>query len=290
MNNNIGFYIPYSVNDSSLTYEYINKLSMMLRNIDSSESYNNIFKWKNVFENKIMNLNFISVHFVSIPNNPWIDKIQYQNMDQNIINYLQNNQILINQNIIINRNISIQICYVDLNIIDFTINNDSVNLYSYDITNNIFYLYTRSNKLIYDEGCLYLDIDIDDNKIYTTNNSNFNFNFKLTPFMGTNNLSSSNNYTYYTSNSQVLTKSLNKLINIYTLNIKLYNSSGKLLINNNINKNISSNSICSCDSLVNHIYSCPYYYLRHPLNPFSQIDIGLKIGLVRNQLLTNVFN
>jgi hypothetical protein len=287
--NNIGFYIPYSINDKSLTYEYIDNLSMMIRNIDSSESFNNIFKWKNVFENRIMNLNSLNVYYVSIPNNPWIDKVLYQNMNQNIINYLQQNLVQINQNIIINST-TIQICYVDSDIIDFTIDNDSTNLYSYIISQNIFYLYTRSNRLIYDEGFLYLDISIDDNRIYTTNKSSFNFNFKLVPYMGTSNLSLSNNYTYYNSRNHVLIKSLNELINIYTLNIKLYNSSSKLLVNTNINKNISNNSICTCPSPINHIYSCPYYYLRHPLNPSSQIDIGFQFGIVKNQLLTNVFN
>ena len=36
--------------------------------------------------------------------------------------------------------------------------------------------------------------------------------------------------------------------------------------------------------------SCYCNYIRHPLNKNNQIDIGFKIGIIKNELIKNIFH
>ena len=58
--NNRGFYIEYSLIDPQLSYEYINEVSFITRNIDRTQSkINNMFEWINILDNKIKHLLYI---------------------------------------------------------------------------------------------------------------------------------------------------------------------------------------------------------------------------------------
>ena len=304
-NQNLGVYIPYAILYPKLSYDFLDDLSFMVKNINRIKSSGyNIFKWKNNLDNQIKNLIYIYIHFLTISLNPWITKIICLDIDKQIIDYIIQSNLkkelfidLINQ---INQNYTIQISYIDSEIIDFSLNYDYSMCYSFNINTQIVYLYTRSNKKITDEEFLYVDIDTNNN---LNNNNQFNtsyltkkFSFKVTPIYIT------TSYVYYQGIGQYLLKNINQLLSLNYININIYNSSYKLLENKYINKqlsdNISDNKIIYCDCLLqfdlnckqNSKPSCYCCYIRHPLNKSNQIDIAFKIGQIKNELIKNIFN
>ena len=282
--NNLGFYIEYTLIDPSVTYESINESSFIVRNIDKTSSGNNIFEWKNIMDNKIKNLLYIYVNLLSVPLYPWIDKTEYNLFTSDFTSYLLlNNQIDTYYSYI---NINYQVAYIDNNIIDFI--SDNIN-YSYEINTNTYFSYIKSTRKITDEPYLYLNIDannhLSNNTFYNTSKLTNNFNFKLVPMLST------NNFVYYKALKQYILQKLNNMQTINKLEICLFDSKNKKLINNHINNqiNIKSYSICNCiDNIIKA--SCYCKYIRHPLNMNSQIDISFKIGQIQNELINNVFH
>ena len=302
---NRGFYIPYSLLYPDTTYEFLDELSFIVKNTNrSSGSGYDMFKWKNVLDNKIKNLLFMFIHILTIPLYPWLEKNKTSDIDKEIIDYLNLNKKIITINQVLhffikNKNITISISYIDTNaeFIDFSINYNYNNTYSIEFNTNTVYLYTRSNRPITDEGYLYVDIDSNDN---LNNNIQLNtslltknFSFKVVPITIT------SSYVYYKGLGQFLLRTLNELINIDYLDINIYSASYNKLTNNYINKqlidDVSQNIIkyCECnfsekDTKTNA--SCYCNYIRHPLNKNNQIDIGFKIGIIKNELITNIFH
>lgn len=287
--NNIGFYIPYALQNEQY-YERFNESSLILRNVDrDANNINNMFKWRNIFENKIKDLIYIHTHTITIPLNPFINKVKDTSINVDIIMLLNTTQNITTNQILtlIIQGDTIQIMYVDDSIIDFAINNDYTICYSLEKNSNTVYKYTRSNVLMND-GFLYLDIDTNDNLndklILNTSYIKKKFNFKLIPYQK----SASN--IYYKSSGQYIQKTLNELLNIKYLNISIYDSLYKPLVNSHINKSLYTNNYnCNCSESDN-IPSCYCNYIRHPMYKDNRIDIGLKIGLVRNELLNNIFH
>jgi len=293
---NIGMYIPYTLFNQDSTYEYIDELSFMIRSSDRSNgNYNNLFNWKNVLDNEIKKLIYIYIHIVTIPKYPWLNCKTTTNINELIIDYLINsfinNQLIIDQNIQIDVD-NIMIAYYDNEIIDFNLNGNFNNLYSLNISNQIVYLYERSKRSILDEPYIYIDIDSNlglNNQIYNTDPTK-KFSFKIIPITIT------NNYVYYKGFKQFLIKNLNELVNIKMLDIKIFGTNNNILSNIHLNKklySLISNKYYSCtcdDSINNNKASCLCNYIRHPYNPLNQIDIGFKIGLIKNEIINNIFH
>jgi hypothetical protein len=290
---NIGIYTPYTLFNSESTYEYIDELSFIVRNCDrSGGNYNNLFNWRNVLDNKIKNLIFIYIHIVTIPMYPWLNcntiKIN-QSITDHLMKLSKHNNLIIDQNIQIDKDI-IMIAYYDNEIIDFNINGNFNNLYSLNISNQNVYLYTRSNRTILNEPYIYIDIDSNlglNNQIYNTNPKK-SFSFKIIPITIT------DNYVYYKGFKQYLIKNLNELLNINMLDIKIFGTNNNILLNIHLNKNLYSSVSnkyysCNCDYNI-HKASCYCNYIRHPYNPQNQIDIGFKIGLIKNEIINNIFH
>ena len=287
--NNLGFYIEYTLIDPRLTYESINESSFMIRNIDrTSSNLSNIFEWKNILDNKIKYLLYIYIHILSIPVRPFLEKTLYISFSTEFINnLLMYNQIDINYTL--NDYTSYCVAFINSDIIDFIIDNDYMRYYSYEIKSNKTYLYVRSNRSLIDEPFIYINIDSNDN---LSNNTSFNtsklinnFNFKLVPIYST------SNYVYYKAIKQYILKTIATIRSLDTLTITLSDSTNKKLVNNLLNTNLYStkNVLCNC-TLEYKIASCYCTYIRHPLNPNSQIDIGFKIGQIQNELITNIFH
>jgi hypothetical protein len=285
---NIGFYIPYALQNEQY-YERFSESSLILRNVDrDANDKNNMFKWRNIFSNKIKDLMYIHTHTITIPSYPFINKVKDTSINVDIITLLNTtpnittNQILT----LLIPGDTIQIMYIDDTIIDFAINYDYTICYSLEKNNNTVYKYTRSN-ISMNESFLYLDIDTNDNLndklVLNTSYIKKKFNFKLIPYQK----SASN--IYYKSSGQYIQKTLNELLNIKYLNISIYDSSYKPLVNSHINKSLYSNNICNCSESDN-VPSCYCNYIRHPMNKDNRIDIGLKICLVKNELLNNIFH
>ena len=80
------------------------------------------------------------------------------------------------------------------------------------------------------------------------------------------------------------------------LDIKIFGTNNNILLNIHLNKNLYSSVSnkyysCNCDcSINNNKASCLCNYIRHPYNPQNQIDIGFKIGLIKNEIINNIFH
>lgn len=283
--NNLGSYIPYSLNDSKSTYEYLSETSLLLQSYNRKLNENNLFNWTIKLE-RIKNVLYAYTHYITISLFPWLDKNDYI-LDDDIKNYLTDNfsNIKIDQKITINGKI-IQIAYFDNEIIDFIFNEDTTKLYSFNRIKT--YLYTRSKRKILSEPCLYLCLDPNDNfnnnMVLTTNDKNKRFTYKLAPIL------MNKNYVYYNGLKQFLFKTLNELKHINGMNIILYGSDFKDISNKNINYKANKNMYCNCDFEETFIPSCYCNYIRHPLNKDNQVDIALKIGIVKNEIITKVFH
>jgi hypothetical protein len=284
--NNLGSYIPYSLNDPTKSYEYLSETSILMQSYNRDINQNNLFKW-NIRLNRIKDVLYAYTHYITISLYPWLDKNNYD-LDINIKSYLINNfsNFKIDQNIIIDI-ITIQITYIDNEIIDFYINEDTTKLYSFNKT--ITFLYTRSNKKILSEPFLYLDLDPNDlfnnnNVILTTNDKNKKFIYKIAPIL------MSKNYVYYNGLKQFIFNSVNDLKHINGMKIKLYGSDFKEISNNNINYKADKNIYCNCLTEEKFKPSCYCNYIRHPLHKDNQVDIALKIGIVKNELITKIFH
>jgi hypothetical protein len=90
---------------------------------------------------------------------------------------------------------------------------------------------------------------------------------------------------------QHLIKTLNTLSDIDNLTIQLYDEKFQPLNNNFINQNLyDSVSLINCQCVDSNIKpSCYCNYIRHPLNPNNRIDIAFKIGLVKNEIVNDIF-
>ncbi len=289
--NNLGFYIPYTLINSDQTYEYLDELSFIIKNTNRTDgSLNNMFRWKNTLDNNIKNLMFIYIHIMTIPLYPWLNKILYTGLDLMLIDFILNLKDNLKPNQEINYLLqTIQIQYVDFEIIDFVINNNYTQTYSIEILSSNVYLYTRSNKMITDTGFLYVDIDSNDNLnnniVLTTGVQNKKFSFKITPII------ISNQFAFYNSIGQYLIHSLNELQNLYFLTVNIYDQTYKPLTNTYINKSLyNSNNDCNCVCEGIQYPACYCNYIRHPSNPSNQIDIGFKIGQIKNELINNIFH
>lgn len=283
--NNLGSYIPYTLNDPKKIYEYLSETSLLLQSYNRKSNENNLFNWT-IELRRIKNVLYAYTHYITISLFPWLDKNNYI-LDDDIKIYLTNNfsNIKIDQKIIINGKI-IQIAYVDNEIIDFIFDEDTTKLYSFNRITT--YLYTRSSRKILSEPCLYLCLDPNDNfnnnMVLTTNDKNKKFTYKIGPiFMN-------KNYVYYNGIKQFLFKTLNELKHINGMNIILYGSDFKDISNKNINYKANKNIYCNCEFEEVFIPSCYCNYIRHPLHKDNQIDIALKIGIVKNELITKVFH
>jgi hypothetical protein len=285
--NNLGFYIEYTLIDPKLTYESINESSFMIRNIDrTSSKLSNLFEWKNIIDNKIKYLLYIYIHILSIPIRPFLDKTIYTLFSANFIsNLIVNNQIDINYTA---DGITYQVAFINSDIIDFIIDNNYTQYYSYEIKTNKTYLYTRSTRTITNEPFIYLNIDSNDNlsnnTSYNTSKLTNNFSFKLIPIFIT------SNYVFYKALKQYILKTIATIQSIDTLTITLSDSTNKKLVNNQLNTNLyqKKNLVCNCTEDTKFA-SCYCTYIRHPSNPNSQIDIGFKIGQIQNELINNIF-
>ncbi len=277
ISDNMGFYIPHSINNPKNSNEYIDDLQFMVKNTDRTGSLNNTFKWTNILNNKITNMMYIYLHMMSLPLYPFIDKTEIVDIDEILVNLLieNHNNLLADQTIEYN-DITIQILYIDETIIDYTIDNDYKNLYSLNLENHKLYLYTRSKRKISDDGFLYIDIDSNDNlnNNYSLNSSyqNKKFTFKLIPIVF------NNEYVYYRGINQYIYKSVDKLVSIDKLTINIYNSNYKPLSNPHVNSNLYNDKNYNCN------------YLRHPLNNCNQIDISFKFSQVKNEQITQIFH
>ena len=284
--NNRGFYIEYSLIDPQLSYEYINEVSFIIRNIDRTQSkINNMFEWINILDNKIKHLLYIYIHLVSIPLIPYIDKTPITfNADFKTF-LLANNTIDI---IYTFEDIIYQVAFSNDKIIDFIY--DQIT-YSLDLLNNTFYMYKTSNKSMLSEPYIYLNIDSNDNisnnASYNTSKLTNNFSFKLVPILN------NKNFIYYKAIKQYIIKKINTVQSINNLSISFSDSTNKKIINPHINNFMYNHNhtyqMCNCDSNI-QLASCYCTYIRHPLHINSQIDIGFKIGLIQNELINNIFH
>ena len=291
--NNLGFYLPYSLDNPEMGNEYIDELGFMVKNVDrNGTSINNMFKWTNILNNKIMNLMLIYIHLLAMPLYPFINRSEINDFDSILINLLLESNVTKDQILDYNDS-TIQILYVDEDIIDFCIDYDYKNLYSLNINSKKIYLYTRSKKKISDDGFLYIDIDSNDNlsNNYSLNSSYLNkkFTFKLIPIILT------NDFIYYKGLNQYILKSVDKLVSLDSLNINIYDASFKPLTNQFINNKLYNDKyVCNCDADKSNILtskpSCYCNYLRHPLNNNNQIDIAIKFAQVKNELITQIFH
>jgi len=282
--NNRGFYIEYSLIDPKLSYEYINEVSFIVRNIDRTPNNSNIFEWKNILDNKIKNLLYIYIHILTIPVKPWLDKNLYTSFDNGFDDYILTHKI-VDQTYTFN-SITYQVAFSNDYIIDFISN---TNTFSYDIVYNKFYQYTRSTRSIMNEPFIYLNIDSNDNlsnnASYNTSKLTNNFSFKLIPIAYT------DNYVYYKSLKQYIIKKISTVKSLDYLNITLSDSTNRKMINNNLNDYLINRPYTVCDCINNEVKaSCYCTYIRHPLHPQSQIDIGFKIGQIQNELINNIFD
>ncbi len=282
--NNRGFYIEYSLIDSQLSYEYINEVSFIVRNIDRSQSkINNMFEWINIIDNKIKNLIYIYIHIVSIPLTPYIDKTPCTFYPDFITFLLANNQV---NTIYMFNDIVYQVAFINDSIIDFI--SDLVT-YSFNRLDNTFYMYKTSNKSMLTEPFIYLNVDSNDNlsnnACYNTSKLTNNFSYKLVPILN------NNNYIYFKAIKQYIIKKVNTVQSINNLNISLSDSTNKKLINQHINKYMYNQTYLKCDCIDNiRLASCYCTYIRHPFHVDSQIDIGFKIGQIQNELINNIFH
>jgi hypothetical protein len=203
------------------TYEFLNELSFMVKNTNRSiGSGYDMFRWKNVLDNKIKNLMFQFIHILTIPLFPFMEKNKTLDIDNQIFNYLilNKNTLSLNQvlNFVINNiNTTIHISYIDIDFIDFSTNYDYEKTYSIEFKTQSVYLYTRSKRRITDESCLYIDIDsndtLDNNVQLNTSLNLKKFSFKVVPITIT------SNYVYYKALGQFLLRTLNELINAYNI-------------------------------------------------------------------------
>ena len=77
------------------------------------------------------------------------------------------------------------------------------------------------------------------------------------------------------------------------MTITLSNSANTKLNNTHINNFMynytHTNTICNCIN-GSVLASCYCTYIRHPLNENFQVDIGLKIGQIKNELINNIYH
>jgi len=286
---NRGFYIDYSLIDPQLSYEYINEVSFMVRNIDKIQSSkNNIFEWKNTLDNKISYLLYIYIHIVSIPIKPFLDKIPYTLFSANFITYLLANNTINTIYTYINDNITYQVAFINEYIIDFI--SEQIT-YSYEILAARFFIYKTSEKSIIYDPFIYVNIDsnnnISNNTSYNTSKSINNFSFKLVPIL------INENYIYFKAMKQYIVKKISTIQTINNLTISFTDSTNTKLINSHINNYLynytDTHTICNCINGIK-LASCYCTYIRHPLYINSQIDIGFKIGQIKNELINNIFH
>ena len=159
--------------------------------------------------------------------------------------------------------------YIEVN---FTINQDKYISYSFINNNNIILLYYYKGFTIKnpDNFINYISINQTENKfIYST--KNIPFYKDVYPKLKI------NSELYVATRKSYVVYNNSNLANFNKFTIKLFNSSFKQILIDNLDYNINYNFICNCD-LETLNFSCKCYYLRHPLNKFFQIDLFLKIG------------
>lgn len=293
LSNNMGFYIPHAILNPELSSEYIDDLFIMTRSLDRNlPSNNNIFKWNCFLHNPIMNLIYIYPHILSIPICPFITK-NFYNISIDVFDFLSSNIVIPDKTYdVLDKKISICCVYnIELedtkpyHIIDYIIDYDSSKLYSIDLKKKQNFLYVRSNKRITDNGFLNIDIDpnnnMQNNLLSTTKGKHFTFKFFP--------LIESSTYMYYWSCGQYVFKTINELQNIKNLNITISSNADANLTNYHVNWKL--NKLCHCFCMENNIFvpSCHCTYIRHPYHSQNQIDVGFKIGIVKNEQLTEVF-
>jgi hypothetical protein len=299
-NYNMGFYIPYSTLYPNLSSEYIDKLYFMTRSVDRNmPSNNNIFEWNCNLTNQIKNLIYIYPHVLSIPTYPFILKT-ICNIQSDIITFISINIIESNETYIIdNKHISISYMELDetnntndsnesninnIKSVEFVIDFDISNLYMIDFKNKQNFLYRRSNDNITNHELLYLEIDPNNNMrndLLSTNNTK-HFTFKMFEYVQT------KNYVYYVSTGQYIFLSMNELQNINRINVAI-SDHDKKLSNSHINWKLNKLHHCYCVENNTFLPSCYCSYIRHPFNSQNKIDIGFKIGIVKNEQFTEIF-
>ena len=296
-NDNLGLYTywgNYYIDDTKMFPDIqIEEFDLNLfsgdRDLDINKNPLNFIIWLNqqnsnnrkchlprVFKN-IKYINFehiIFPKFIQLIKVSMINDLSYNQ----IINDIANNiftDISLNLNLINTSFLNYQICNVKntLNFlqINFTINNRS----------NVIYEYTNNNNIIILDKYYGIPTNSPGNhiqyiSIHPTNNK-FILNTKYKSIFRPVFPKLKSNTDLYTAikKSLIIYKNTD-LLNIYKININLLDHNYNPIIINNLDYYVDNNK-CSCD-IGRKKYSCPCYYLRHPLNPKFQLELFIKIG------------
>lgn len=234
-------------------------------------------------QNIIPNITAINLKKIIIPNNFTIIETNISNNIKYIIiknltddvNKLISNQIEINKSYLINSTIITIVNFVNNKKLNFIVNYDPKNVFSFllnnnneiDINNILLYYVDYSNPSKQQRIFNLVIKELDDHFNYDTNNSNDIATFKLYP-------SSIKNKFLYADNKDI-TKiyDINNPIKLNKLSIILLDNNFKILKINFLDNELSTtilNNKCNCNQDSKE-YSCSCNYILHPFNPNYQL-------------------
>ena len=278
--NNIGNYINYNNNQDNI-YEYIDEIIIDIDN--TYKNNNDIFSFNYELQNKLININYIDINNVCIPNNIFIYKILLNNIDNDIIKNI--NLIKNNNNLLINNKIyNIHNYYKedDNTIIYYSIDKNYNIVYNLIINNNNIIKNDKNEIInninnINNNSKLYLSItNLDNHLMETTSNINYYNMLYIDKIIN-------NNLYYKTKNCFHLYKKSN-LLNLSKLKFNI------LLYQNNIpyNKFIDNNiNIKNCNCKLNeNIPGCKCIYILHP--DYFKIIVSIRLGIYKIDLLNKI--
>lgn len=287
----IGYYIPYLLNNN---YNYIEYLDINIIEMDNINNNNNyLFQLSYTLPEKICNIHYISVYRVILPLYPILLKEKLLNDSLTDINFFINNILIFkigeeyyNDNIIYAIHNIIFIS--DLYIINYSNNNDYNIVYEIEIKKDIYDNYILLNYHKYyslrksiDSFYPFLILHIDDiNNINSTSNYNI-FNY-LTP------KKKINDNIYYTGNDCFKLFQISDLTNINKINLKILTNNNQKIFdnlfnpNNFDNNNVNNNCLCI---IQNNKPGCCCTYIRNKNHTNYIIYIMLQIGIIKNDLL-----
>jgi len=233
--------------------------------------YHNPFSFvTNIFTEKFKNVKIFQIFYITLPQLNLI-KIS-QTIDANytfMLNYIQNNTVVNNQSIINGATIY-TICNYYNNEVNFIINNNISLVYSIDKKLNYYtYGFSSSYKL---NANPYLRLVIPEvlySPILSTDNKQFTYFVRMSR--------ARNNIAYASVRAATKVFKEHTLLNFEKLTFNFFDSTHQSLTVDYLDQYADT-----VDDPTN--MASKYNYIRHPLFYYHQINIGVRLGIIRNSL------
>lgn len=279
---NIGQYYNYNLDNKNDKYEYIDEINLDLE-LDDDNISNNIFRFKYELLNKILNIHYIDIVKITLPNIFIIDKIEYIDNDKkmdyiiNNFNILEKNQIYQDNNI----KYSIHNKYDNKIYISLDENYDIV--YEIILNNKIYKYNLNKNIKLQSFGQLLLSINDLDNYI---TNSTYNNKFYNILYID----KIIDNIIYYKTHNCFHFYKKSNLLTLSKLNINIYNKNNYYIHTNKFSDD-QSIILNYCDCIIlNKKPGCKCTYILHKNYNKLKPIISIKIGIIKLDLIKKIIN